>query len=115
MSSSPADRQPQPERSTGKDPEPLAMEAKKILRAAMERHGYSYKELADALGATAEGQTESVQALINKVNRGRFSFAFFLRACRAMGIQSVDVADLPPNRKSEVVGAPLGQGSNSRR
>ena len=91
------------------------MEAKKILRAAMERHGYSYKELADALGETAEGQTESVQALINKVNRGRFSFAFFLRACRAMGIQSIGVADLPPNRKSEVVGAPLEKESNLKR
>ena len=99
MSSSPADRQPQPERSTGKDPEPLAQEAKRILRAAMERHGYSYKELAEALGAAADGQNESVQALINKVNRGRFSFAFFLRACRVMDVQSVDVAALTSKPK----------------
>ena len=115
MSSSPADRQPPPERSTGKDPEPLAREAKKILRAAMERHDYSYKDLAAALGATAEGQTESVQALINKVNRGRFSFAFFLRACRAMGIQTVDVADLPSKRQSEPVRTRHVPGSNLKR
>ncbi len=81
----------------------------------MERYGFSYKDLADALDASAEGQTESVQALINKVNRGRFSFAFFLRACRAMGMQSVDVADLPPNRKSAVAHAPRGLGSNLKR
>jgi len=81
----------------------------------MERHGFSYKELADALGATAEGQTESVQALINKVNRGRFSFAFFLRACRAMGVQSVDVADLTSNRKPAAADERYKLGSNSRR
>ena len=99
-------------RSTGKDPEPLAKEAKRILRAAMERHDFSYKDLADALGATAEGQTESVQALINKVNRGRFSFAFFLRACRAMGVQSVDVAELQPKHTSELVRTRHVPGSN---
>ena len=115
MSSSPADRRPPPVRSTGKDPEPLAKEAKKILRAVMERHDFSYKDLADALGATAEGQTESVQALINKVNRGRFSFAFFLRACRAMGIQTVDVADLPSKRQSEPVRTRHVPGSNLKR
>lgn len=62
----------------------------------MQRHGFSYKELAGALSADADGQTESVQALINKVNRGRFSFAFFLRACHAMGVQVVDVSAVPP-------------------
>jgi len=81
----------------------------------MERHDYSYKDLADALGAAAEGQTESVQALINKVNRGRFSFAFFLRACRAMGVQTVDVADLPSKYQSEPIRTGHAPGSNLKR
>lgn len=68
----------------------------------MKRREISYKELADALSAEAGGQTESVQSLINKVNRGRFSFAFFLRACRAMGLQSVDVSALPPVPESRI-------------
>ena len=115
MSSIPADRQPPPERSTGKDPEPLAREAKKILRAVMERYEYSYKDLADALGATAEGQTESVQALINKVNRGRFSFAFFLRACRAMGAQTVDGSAVASKLQSEPIRTRRASGSNLKR
>ena len=81
----------------------------------MHRHAFSYKDLADALNASAEGPTESVQALINKVNRGRFSFAFFLRACRAMGIQTVDVADLPSKRQSEPVRTRRVPGSNLKR
>ena len=81
----------------------------------MHRHAFSYKDLADALNASAEGPTESVQALINKVNRGRFSFAFFLRACRAMGIQTVDVADLPSKRQSEPVRTRHVPGSNLKR
>jgi hypothetical protein len=97
MSSRPADRRHPPGRSTGKDPEPLAKEAKQILRAVMERHDFSYKQLAQAFGAEAGGPLrQSVQALINKVNRGRFSFAFFLRACHAMGVLAVDVSALPP-------------------
>ena len=81
----------------------------------MHRHAFSYKDLADALNASAEGPTESVQALINKVNRGRFSFAFFLRACRAMGVQAVDVADLPSKRQSEPVRTRHVPGSNLKR
>lgn len=81
----------------------------------MERYEYSYKDLADALGATAEGQTESVQALINKVNRGRFSFAFFLRACRAMGVQTVDVTDLPSKHLDKPIRTRHVPGSNLKR
>lgn len=81
----------------------------------MERYEYSYKDLAEALGATAEGQTESVQALINKVNRGRFSFAFFLRACRAMGVQTVDVTDLPSKHLDKPIRTRHVPGSNLKR
>lgn len=81
----------------------------------MKRRAVSYKDLANALGASAEGQTESVQALINKVNRGRFSFAFFLRACRAMGVQTVDVADLSSKHQSEPIRTRHVPGANLNR
>lgn len=80
------------EKFTGKEDELLADEARRILRAEMLRRGFSFKELAAAMQSGDTDSTESVQALINKVNRGRFSFAFFLRAARAMGMSSVDIS-----------------------
>lgn len=81
---------PSPRRVTGKEPELMADEARRILRAEMIRCGFSYKMLAKALAEQqGGGPIESVQSLTNKVNRGRFSFAFFLRAVQAMGVQSV--------------------------
>lgn len=77
-------------RATGRENEPLADEATRLLRAEMVRRGFTFKRLADAM-AVRDGESESVQTLINKVNRGRFSFAFFIRVCRAMEIQSVDL------------------------
>lgn len=79
----------------GQEDEPLAREATLILRAEMARRGVSYKSLAEAMSRQAGEPKESTQALINKVNRGRFSFAFFLRACRAMEVVRVDLSDLP--------------------
>jgi len=78
-------------RKSGRESEPLADEARRILRAEMIRRGFNYKRLA-ALVEPAEGETsESLQTLINKVNRGRFSFAFMLRMCRAMGITNLNL------------------------
>ena len=81
-------------RNTGRELDPVADEARRILRAAMVRRSVSFKALADALNARGDGPPESVQSLINKVNRGRFSFAFVIRACRAMGMNGVDFGDL---------------------
>lgn len=78
----------------GQEPELFAREATLILRAEMARRGFSYKSLAEAMSRQAGEPKESTQALTNKVNRGRFSFAFFLRACRAMGVVRVDLSDL---------------------
>ncbi len=81
---------PRPRRITGKEDDLMANEARQILRAEMIRRGYSFKMLAEALAEQQGGAPiESVQSLTNKVNRGRFSFAFFLRAARAMGVQSL--------------------------
>ncbi len=80
--------------SSGREPDDMAIEAKRIIRAEMTRRGFSFKKLADAMNSTSNGDVESVQSLINKINRGRFSFAFFLRAVRAMGMSSVDLTPL---------------------
>jgi hypothetical protein len=79
----------------GQEAEPLAHEAALILQALMARRGIKYKALAEAMSRQAGEPKESTQALINKVNRGRFSFAFFVRACRAMGVTQVDLSDSP--------------------
>ncbi len=70
----------------------MADEARRILRTEMVRLGFSYKMLAEALASQqGGGPIESVQSLTNKVNRGRYSFAFFLRAVRAMGCTSLNL------------------------
>lgn len=86
--------EPEAHAPTGRDAEPFADEAKRILKAEMVRRGFSFKRLATVLATLEDGPTESTQTLINKVNRGRFSFAFFIRVCRAMGITSVEIAPL---------------------
>ncbi|GAA0752727.1 DUF6471 domain-containing protein [Ideonella azotifigens] len=74
--------------TTGRAEDELAEEAKRILRAEMVRRGYSFQRLVQAMEAQADGSpVESVRVLTNKVNRGRFSFAFFLRAIAAMGVE----------------------------
>jgi len=84
-----------PRNATGKEDKAMAEEARRILRSEMERRGYTFKMLSEALAATPGGEAEkSVQSLTNKVNRGRFSFAFFLRAVRVMGMTSVRVAEV---------------------
>ena len=79
-------------RLTGKEPAPLAADAKRLLRSLMQRRGFTFKSLAAAMEVDEEEPVASVQTLINKVNRGRFSFAFFLRATRAMGASTIDVS-----------------------
>lgn len=82
----------------------MALEAKRIIRAEMIRRGYSFRHLAAAMNSVSGGDAESVQSLINKVNRGRFSFAFFIRAVRAMGMSNVDLSALPsaPDRITQI-------------
>ena len=90
-----------PERFSGREDEPLAAEATHILRMEMHQRRISYKELAEAMSRLTDGPTESAQALTNKVNRGRFSFAFFVRACRAMGVTRIEIPEAPiePKRR----------------
>lgn len=50
-----------------------------------------YKELSRALETL--GIEESPKVLSNKINRGTFSFAFFLQCMRALGVRTVTLPD----------------------
>lgn len=63
--------------------------ARAILRAEMARRKVSYKVLAARFEAMGEAETE--KAIANKIGRGTFSAAFFLKCLSAMQIQRVDV------------------------
>ena len=91
-------------RKSGRETDPLADEAYRIVRAEMLRRGFDYKRLLGRLQSDADEPVESLQTLINKVNRGRFSFAFMLRLCRAMGITNLNLTPIPelPERNRDV-------------
>ena len=73
-------------------------EARHILKAEMERRGVTLKELARRLEHA--GASETPKALGMRINRGTFSFAFALRAFRALGVTKPDLSPLP-DRKTD--------------
>ncbi len=63
---------------------------RQVLKAEMERRGFSYRELAERMRLPTD--RKSVQALTNKINRpNAFSAAFFMEALAAMGCRSLPV------------------------
>lgn len=66
-------------------------EARRLLRAQMALRDVRYKGLARALENI--GVFEEPKALANKINRGTFSFAFFLQCMRALDIDTVRLND----------------------
>ena len=58
-------------------------QASQILKAELSRHGVKYGELRERL--TALGIEESYGGLATKINRGKFSFAFFLQCMQTLG------------------------------
>lgn len=69
-------------------------QAKFIIKDLREDKGLSYKELARRL--ESEGVHMDVQVLINRVNQGRFSFAFALQLLlSAMGVDGLNVPQPP--------------------
>lgn len=70
-----------------------AMQAKALVKDLRERRGLPYKELARRL--EAEGETVDVQVLINRVNKGKYSFGFALQLLAAMDAQSIPVPKNP--------------------
>ena len=79
--------------------EPLVDEARAILRAEMARRGISFKRLLSILEASGDEPELPYQSWVNKINRGKFSFAFMLRVCRAMGIAQLNLVPVeePPS------------------
>ena len=67
--------------------------AKSIIKELREEKDLSYKELARRL--EAQGVVIEDRVLINRINRGGFSFAFALELLAAMGAESVVVPRLP--------------------
>lgn len=68
--------------------------AKSIVKDLRESSGLSYKELARRL--EGQGTPVDVQVLINRVNQGKFSFAFALQLLAAMGAEHVEVPCMQP-------------------
>lgn len=65
--------------------------ARALIKEAMEAQELSFKELARRLEAI--GVICNDRQLTNRINRGKFSFAFALAAFRALGLDAVPVPD----------------------
>lgn len=60
---------------------------KRLLKAELSRRGISYRELAEQLETI--GIKDNELNLINKVNRGGFSAAFFIQCMEAIGCRTL--------------------------
>jgi len=68
------------------------LRARSLIKELREGKQLSYKELARRL--EAQGTVMDVQVLINRVNKGKFSFAFALQLLAAMGVDHIQVPHL---------------------
>ena len=57
-------------------------QAAQILKAELSRHGVKYADLRERLAAL--GIEESYGGLATKINRGKFSFTFFLQCMKTL-------------------------------
>jgi len=67
------------------------LEASRILKSLLARHGWSYAELVRRLNAN--DSEESYAGVANKMSRGTFSFAFYLQCINAMGDSELTAND----------------------
>jgi hypothetical protein len=65
--------------------------AANLLKAEMARAGVGYEELISRLQEF--GIHESYKGIANKINRGAFSFAFFMQCMKALGRDTVRLED----------------------
>ncbi len=74
--------------------------AKAIIKDLREEKHLSYRDLATLLDMKSEG---SEQVLINRINRGRFTFAFALQLLAAMEVQTLPIPrpTKPPAKPSK--------------
>jgi len=70
--------------------------AKSLIKDAREEKGVSYLELTQRLKPL--GVTIKEQVLINRINRGTYSFTFALRVLAALGVNTIKVPKLPTNK-----------------
>lgn len=62
-------------------------QATNLLKAELKLAGIGYEELIKRLAEI--GVEESYKGIANKINRGAFSFAFFLQCMKALGKTTV--------------------------
>jgi hypothetical protein len=71
--------------------------AKTLIKEAMEAQALSFKELSRRLEGI--GVVCNDRQLTNRINRGKFSFAFALAVFRALGLDAVPVPDPRKGRR----------------
>lgn len=82
-----------------RDSDFYAKHAKALVKDIREQKDVSYKELARKLEPeNAHDGDVDVQMLINRVNKGKFSFAFALELLAALGVKSIDIP-VPPQKR----------------
>lgn len=65
--------------------------ATNIIKSEMARAGVGYEELISRLQQI--GIEESYKGIANKINRGAFSFAFFMQCMKALGREMIRLED----------------------
>ncbi len=72
-------------------PDEWSKHAAKMLKAELARAGVGYEELNAKLKEI--GVEESYKGIAAKVNRGTFSFVFFMQCMKALGRETVRLED----------------------
>ncbi len=74
--------------------------AKSLVKELREEKQVSYEKLAERL--VAYGVRMETQTLINRINRGRYTFTFALQVLAALGVKSIPIPQLgqpkPPEK-----------------
>lgn len=86
-------RQPRPAIPKAAVTVDLEQWAKRRIRAEMALRGMRYKQLHARLEALGGVETEA--QMVRKINRGRFSAAFFLQCLLAMGVTDLKLPEKP--------------------
>lgn len=65
-------------------------QARKLIKVELVRQEVSLAQLADRLGKM--GVSENAQNLSNKISRGKFSLAFFLKIMDALEVKKIELS-----------------------
>lgn len=71
----------------GKDKFDWNKQASNLIKAELKRRGISYEQLQEKLAAINIEETSN--SINVKINRGAFSFAFFLQVMKAIGAKNL--------------------------